>query len=147
MDKTPQSTTTVLPPSAAQIIQPTFCMDFQVQEKGSLFGGKGQNWREFAIHGQQLTVSDKITSKILLTFSTTAHVTLQPQSGHEYLLLANGKTHLTLFCPSPTRLRKFESVLRLSASTPHWVLPPQDILQDLVDVATTIVETCSDPSG
>ncbi|KAF0699943.1 Aste57867_9493 [Aphanomyces stellatus] len=132
----------VLPTAAVQAVLPDFRVDFQVQEQGPrLLSGQKWVWRQFAIKGQQLIVSDMV-SKPLLTFQVTAQVALEPQSGHLYLLQDNGKTMPTLSCPSATRLSKFQSVLRLAASTPYWVLPPHEsILQDLIDVATVIVET------
>ncbi|KAF0699948.1 Aste57867_9498 [Aphanomyces stellatus] len=119
---------------------PDFQIDFQVQEEGSLFQ-KGQKWvwKRFVIRGQQLTVSDMKSNPMLHIHTTKC--SLQAQSGHQYLLQENGTTKCTLLCPSSTVLGKFRSVLCLSATTPQWTLPRQDIFQALVDVATTIVET------
>ncbi|KAF0720439.1 Aste57867_316 [Aphanomyces stellatus] len=131
----------VLLPDAAHVVLSDLRVDFQVQEQGSLFRpGQKWVWRQFVIHGQELTILNAATAKSLVVLQTP-HCSLHPQAGNQVLLHVNGKTQMTLFCPSATRLRKFQAVLRLSASTPYWVLPPQDIFQDLIDVATTIVET------
>ncbi|KAF0699944.1 Aste57867_9494 [Aphanomyces stellatus] len=95
-------------------------------------------WRQFIVRGQQLVVAG--TSKPLLTLETP-HATLEPVSGNEFRLHANKSPILTLFCPSATRLSKFQAVLQLSALTPYWVLSPQTAFEALVDVATAIVET------
>ncbi|KAF0720435.1 Aste57867_312 [Aphanomyces stellatus] len=137
-DKTIVDAIPVLPSNAACIVLPDFQIDLQVQDTSSLV--RSWVWAQVVIRGQQLTVTNSLKSKQLVTIQTT-NVTVQPHAGHQYLLLDNGKTVLTLSCPSPTLFGKFESVLRYSATTPYWVLPPRDIFQDLVDVATTIVET------
>ncbi|KAF0699947.1 Aste57867_9497 [Aphanomyces stellatus] len=138
MDKLTDMTSVPPTPSASD-----FQVDFKVlQESSSLFqSGPKWVWRRFVLQGQRLTMFDMIVTSPLMTIQLTTHVTLQPQSGHQYLLQDNGKTILTLFCPSRTRFLKFDSVLRLAASTPSWTRPLQPVFQELVDVATIIVET------
>ncbi|KAF0699946.1 Aste57867_9496 [Aphanomyces stellatus] len=121
---------------------PDFRIDVLVLQKRGLLFHHGQKrvWRQLVIQGQQLTVQDVVTSKTQLVAHTT-HVSLQPQPGHQYLLQVHGKTVLTLFCPSGTLFCKLQTILCLSCSTPHWIRPPQTVLQALVDVGATIVET------
>ncbi|KAF0720437.1 Aste57867_314 [Aphanomyces stellatus] len=129
----------VLPPGAAQVVLPDFRIDFQVLDTSSLL--RAWVWRQFVIQGQQLTVLDAVTSKLLLTLDTP-RLALKPAASREYLLQTqDGKTLLTVLCPSETLLAKFQATLHRSSSTPYWVPPPQDIFQELIDVAKSIVET------
>ncbi|KAF0718677.1 Aste57867_1551 [Aphanomyces stellatus] len=141
------ATETLLPETNHQATSvPDFHIDLQVRITSSSYFRPRSSWvwHRVVLRGQELNVSDATTAKHFLSLQDTTVLSFVPQTGHEYHLQENGTTVLTFLCPSATLFGKFESVLRLSALTPHWVQPRQDVFHDLIDVATTIVETTDD---
>ncbi|CAK4652243.1 hypothetical protein LEN26_016790 [Aphanomyces euteiches] len=116
---------------------PRLEVDFLVK-KAKAIGSDNWVWRQIVLHGQTLDVVRK--GAIAETFSTV-DCEFNEIGAKVYQIVSRGDTRLTFCCPSETLYNKFATVFRASTTTAFWTFPPVVVLDDLVGVAKTIVET------
>ncbi|KAF0700653.1 Aste57867_8831 [Aphanomyces stellatus] len=135
----------VLPHDACQMILPDYCIDMLVKIASLFSSIQSWKWRQLVVHGQTLRVLDRQQNVVATVQTPTC--SLRALADHTFHLLDGTKIICTLYSPSPTVHTKLTAVLRASAATPYWVQPPRDVFQDLLDVASSIVETSEADRG
>ncbi|KAF0687606.1 Aste57867_20665 [Aphanomyces stellatus] len=126
----------------AAVPLPTFEFDLVVKRTLPIVGKEEWLWRKVVITGQKMEVFKRGT---LVDCFYTQNCEIRDLTADRttFEIVEHGKSQMTFYCGSATLRDRFFGIFYASTTTPFWVKPASNFLDDLLAVPTAILETAA----
>ncbi|CAK4652357.1 unnamed protein product [Aphanomyces euteiches] len=118
----------------------TFAMDLLVKRTSAIVGKQDWVWRQIVLCGQKMEVFKN--TKLVDCFYMQ-HCDIQESTPYTFDLYEHGEVKLSFFIASATLRDRFLSIFHASTTTMYWSRPASTLMDDMIAVATSIVEAAA----